>query len=186
MSPVRSLLAQGACGVPTPCMQQRDWDPKEGGHRCADFRSALTAVEALCIHMGTSGHKWAPLAHVYLRLCLVLQYTTLPASECPCVSASVWGQFVHCVCLRLLTWWPSDEHSCMFACVSVVSVSGSTCKCVSLCIGNYIKLTSWGLYACLPLYPSSQPLGFPIGVLALHGHMGKSPRHSHFYKPSIS
>lgn len=58
MIPMRSLLAQGACGVPTPHTQQPDWDLEEGRHRCANCVSALTAAE---IRMDAGGHSWPSL-----------------------------------------------------------------------------------------------------------------------------
>lgn len=58
---MRSLLAQGAHGMPTPHTQQPDWDLEEGTHRCANCVSALTlsvsAAEAL-VHVHSCGYTW--------------------------------------------------------------------------------------------------------------------------------
>jgi hypothetical protein len=61
MIPMRSLLAQGACGVPTPHTQQPDWDLEEGRHRCANCMSAPTAAEVL-VYVHSRGCRWALLA----------------------------------------------------------------------------------------------------------------------------
>lgn len=148
MNSMRSPLAQGACAVPTPCTRQSARDLEEGRHRL-QISGLPWQLLRLCTHW--CGHRWAPLAHACLRLLLPLQSDTLPASKCISVCS------VCTLCLSMSAHVVAFPCPFMYVgmCVSGVSMSGSTCKYVSLWMENYIKLTYWGFCACLPLYPSS-------------------------------
>lgn len=164
MNSMRSPLAQGACAVPTPCTQQSARDLEEDRHRL-QISGLPWQLLRLCTHW--RGHRWAPLAHVCLRLRLPLQSATLPASKCISVCS------VCTLCLSMSAHVVA--FPCPFmcvACVSGVSMSGSICKYVSLWMENYMKLTYWGLCACLPLHPSSRPLSW-------FSYWGLSPEWAH-------
>lgn len=138
MTPVRSLLAQGACGTPTPSPPGRHLE--EGRCRCAHWGSALAAADAL--HTLTSVQEGMPGPCLSVpSLCLSLYgrglYLCKPVCDMcvrslsVCVSAWGCGQTVCCVSLCLLTRWPSRGHTRMFACVSGVSMPENTCECAS-------------------------------------------------------
>lgn len=143
--------------------QQSARDLEEGRHRL-QISGLPWQLLRLCTHW--RGHRWAPLAHVCLRLLLPLQSATLPASKGISVCS------VCTPCLSVSAHVVAFPCSVMYVCMCVWGQYVWKYMYVSLWMENFIKLTFWGLCACLPLYPSSQPLSW-------FSYWGLSPEWAH-------
>lgn len=147
MNSMRSPLAQGACAVPTPCTQQSARDLEEGRHRL-QISGLPWQLLRLCTHW--RGHRWAPLAHVCLRLRLPLQSATLPASKCISVCS------VCTLCLSMSAHVVAFPCPFMYVFMCVWGQYAWKYMYVSLWMESFIKVTYWGLCACLPSQPLSR------------------------------